>query len=291
MSVHKPNVLIVLLLWCVTHLFIGSSAVAKTSVFQVSKGKSSFCLAGSVHLLRKEDYPLPAPYMECFKQRKKLVFEVDLSGEKEALLSQKVTAFILHSDGKTLKDDLSPKVFKRLEAFLIEHFGSAKRFMGLTPQGIYTVLSMLQFQQSGATEEGVDAFLMALAEKKNKPIEQLETIDQQVQLLATLGKGKEDLVITGILDAWDEEDPTLLFKWWRSGELEKLREYMQEQSGEFEALNQQLLIDRNLAWLPKIIAKTTGNSDYFIVVGAAHLSGKQGVLKLLEQSGYTIKQL
>lgn len=269
----------------------GVNGFAKSSVFLVSKGEHSFCLAGSVHLLRKQDYPLPKPYFECFDSRNTLMFEVDLSGANKDLLSQKATKLIRHSDGKTLRDDLSPEVFKRLEVFLTKQFGSAERFMQLTPQGVYTVLSMLQFQLSGATEMGVDDYLLTKAVESNKRIEQLETIDMQVQLLASLGKGQEDLVITGVLDSWDEVDPTLFFKWWKSGELEKLREYMEDSSEEYETLNQELLIDRNLQWIPKIVTKTKGNSDYFIIVGAAHLSGEQGVLKLLEQQGYKIKQL
>lgn len=274
-------------------LFIASShsAFAKTSVFEVSKGKHSFCLAGSIHLLRKQDYPLPKPYTECFNSHSVVVFEVDLSGNKKRELSEKANALIQHSDGKTLKDDLSAPVFKRLDEFLNAQFGQSKRFQSLTPQGIYTVLSMLKFQLSGATETGVDDYLMTLAEKQNKKIEQLESIEFQVQLLASLGKGKENLVITGILDSWDEVEPELFFTWWRTGELEKLRAYMEESSSEFDALNQQLLVDRNKSWMPSIMEKTKENSDYFIVVGAAHLTGKQGLLALLTQQGYQIKQL
>jgi uncharacterized protein YbaP (TraB family) len=34
-----------------------------------------------------------------------------------------------------------------------------------------------------------------------------------------------------------------------------------------------------------------GNDDALVVVGAAHLVGKQGVLELLKAKGYTVEQL
>ena len=51
---------------------------------------------------------------------------------------------------------------------------------------------------------------------------------------------------------------------------------------------QNFIINRNTNWIP-IIESYMQNKSSFIAVGAAHLPGEYGVLKLLENKGYTVK--
>jgi hypothetical protein len=52
-----------------------------------------------------------------------------------------------------------------------------------------------------------------------------------------------------------------------------------------------LVVNRNKSWMPRIEQFLTGHDDALVVVGAAHLVGKQGVLELLRAKGYTVDQL
>ena len=54
---------------------------------------------------------------------------------------------------------------------------------------------------------------------------------------------------------------------------------------------QRLLVDRNRNWLPKIEALFTRPGRTFVVVGAAHLVGPDGLLQMLKARGYTIEQM
>jgi uncharacterized protein YbaP (TraB family) len=60
-----------------------------------------------------------------------------------------------------------------------------------------------------------------------------------------------------------------------------------ESSGELE---QELLVKRNIAWIPSI-EKAARSKGTFFAFGAAHLAGKQGVLTLLREKGYTVKPI
>jgi uncharacterized protein YbaP (TraB family) len=53
---------------------------------------------------------------------------------------------------------------------------------------------------------------------------------------------------------------------------------------------QKLLLDRNRAWLPKIEALFSRPKSAFVVVGAAHLVGSDGLLAMLRARGYTVAQ-
>ena len=54
---------------------------------------------------------------------------------------------------------------------------------------------------------------------------------------------------------------------------------------------QRLLVDRNKNWLPKIEALFARQGRTFVVVGAAHLVGADGLLAMLKARGYSIEQL
>jgi uncharacterized protein YbaP (TraB family) len=52
-----------------------------------------------------------------------------------------------------------------------------------------------------------------------------------------------------------------------------------------------LIVKRNQSWIPEIEQMLKGPSDALVVVGAAHLVGKTGVVELLRAKGYTVEQI
>jgi hypothetical protein len=55
-------------------------------------------------------------------------------------------------------------------------------------------------------------------------------------------------------------------------------------------LYQRLLVERNRNWIPKIEALFARPRPAFVVVGAAHLVGPDGLIALLRAKGYTVEQ-
>ena len=54
---------------------------------------------------------------------------------------------------------------------------------------------------------------------------------------------------------------------------------------------ERLLVNRNRNWLPRLDALLTRNGRAFVVVGAAHLVGPDGLLAMLKAKGYKVDQL
>jgi uncharacterized protein YbaP (TraB family) len=52
-----------------------------------------------------------------------------------------------------------------------------------------------------------------------------------------------------------------------------------------------LLVDRNRDWLPKLDALFGRSGRAFVVVGAAHLVGPEGLLAMFRGKGYKVDQL
>lgn len=56
----------------------------------------------------------------------------------------------------------------------------------------------------------------------------------------------------------------------------------------FQAFGNKLITLRNENWIPKMSTKMERNSTFF-AVGSAHLAGKNGLIHLLREEGYTVK--
>jgi len=52
-----------------------------------------------------------------------------------------------------------------------------------------------------------------------------------------------------------------------------------------------LLVNRNRTWFPTLDALLKRTGRAFVVVGAAHLVGPDGLISLLRAKGYTVEQM
>jgi uncharacterized protein YbaP (TraB family) len=59
---------------------------------------------------------------------------------------------------------------------------------------------------------------------------------------------------------------------------------------EFAVMEKLMMNDRNQSWIP-VIKVAAAKGPVLVAFGALHLSGEQGVLKLLQDNGYSITRL
>jgi hypothetical protein len=60
---------------------------------------------------------------------------------------------------------------------------------------------------------------------------------------------------------------------------------------EYPELYHALVISRNQNWLPHIEQTLHKNNSVFVVVGALHLLGEEGILAALKKKGYQVEQM
>src|SRR5690606_13597979 len=146
----------------------------------------------------------------------------------------------------------------------------------------------------GFTPQGVDAYFFNRALGEGKPRGQLESIDDQIAMLASMGEGYEsEFVLYSIRDF--KELPAAMdrmLKAWREGDALALHaEFVAPMLEQAPDLYQSLLVQRNNNWVPQIEAMFEQDGTEFVLVGAAHLAGDAGVVQQLEARGYTVEQL
>ena len=81
---------------------------------------------------------------------------------------------------------------------------------------------------------------------------------------------------------------------WRSGDVAALWDEMAvEMRKQFPKLYRRINVERNDAWVPKLVERleAPGTDDTLVVVGALHLLGEDGVVEKLRAKGYRVERI
>ncbi|MDR0290250.1 MAG: TraB/GumN family protein [Treponema sp.] len=266
-----------------------------SSVWKVSRGGNTIFLGGSVHILRNKDFPLPREFDLAFSQSTMLVLEADIEQMENEELAQYLVSQMVLPGGRTLQSILEPAVYALLKAECAKYGFSIEAVSNFKPSMVLTMLSMLQVQKTGFVQQGVDAHFLEKAHRAEMPVNFLETVETQIDMLLAMGEGYEnDFVRYSLSDMSDNDDENVLIALvteWRTGGMAISEASLIELKETWPAIYQTLVADRNAAWIPQIEEYLDSGQRPFIVVGLFHMHGPDGLLTQLENSGCTVEQL
>lgn len=271
-----------------------SLTLQAASVWKVNNEQHTLYIAGTMHLLSNSDYPLPQEYQKAYKKADLLVFETDMQAIQSAAFQQQLLTMMTYQDGRTLQTVLQPATFHLLDLYLQEHKLQINNMLNYKPSLMVLTLSMMEFQALGLNSIGVDQYFSDQATKNAKPQQYLETPQQQLSYLVDMGKDDEDALVAFTLRDL-KELPTMMGQMkahWHSGDMQKLADLsITPLLKDFPEIYQQLLVNRNSLWLPKIEQLLQSADVELVLVGALHLAGKDSVLSQLASKGYNIEKL
>ena len=140
---------------------------------------------------------------------------------------------------------------------------------------------------------GIDMYFLNKAEGKN--ILELETSDSQIELMNSLYYSLDTNTIDIELFKQSIEMMDSLMYAWQNGDTKYLEEIISSQDSIFSFggndIDYKLNDERNFKMVEKIEDYLKSNDKYFIIVGAAHLVGENGIINLLiRKNKYFIKQ-
>lgn len=259
-------------------------------------GGGDLYLLGSVHMANADFYPLRADIEQAFARTDGLVVELNIN----AIDPQRVQAWVarngIYPPGESLRDHLQPATWQRLQSYLQEHQLDPALFTRQKPAMLVVALSAAQMSSAGFSPAlGIDQHFLGEAQAQHKAVVELETLEQQLDLLSdwpnpdllinqTLDQAAQLAgVMDSLSDAWKRGDADALATFLLDGELRRHPEY--------QPLYERIYIARNRAMTARIRNFLHGGRHYFIVVGAAHLVGDQGIVALLRGAGIQVEQL
>ena len=285
---------LLLLLSLVSLLDIMPTISADSSVWKITSGENTVYLGGTVHLLRPSDYPLPEEYEQAYQESAVLVFETDISSMNDLSIQAETLKQLTYTDGQSLDTVLNDEAYNALSEYIATIGIPMAMIEQFKPGMIISMLQLLEFQKIGFTPQGVDAYFNIRAMGDAKTLEELESLEEQIGFLAAMGEGNENefiLLSLSDLDETAEVMEDMIFAW-RTGDNEKLSEmFVADMLNEAPELYESLLRGRNLNWIPQIDKMLADEDVEFVLVGAAHLVGNDGLLELLKARGYKVSQL
>ena len=263
-----------------------------SSVWKISKNDNTVFLGGSIHILREEDFPLPEAFDRAFAASSMLVLEANIDELSSPDALQYLMERMVIPDNKTLQSVLDSETYELLMAKCLEAGIPAENVSRLKPSMVMSVLTVLEFQKWGFVQEGVDSYYFEKAKAAKTPIDFLETVQEQIDMVVTMGDGYENDYVRYSLHDWDASFKEFLpmLSDWKKGEGAYTESELAVVKNEWPIIYNSLLLDRNTAWVEKIEAYLTTAPVEFVVVGMAHLHGPDGLLRLLELSGCIVEQ-
>lgn len=283
-----------MMLVAVALLFAEASAQAESSVWVVKGPKATVYLAGSCHVLRAADHPLPPEFNAAYARSKRVVFEAPLEDMKKPAFAQKLAAAALYPDGSTLKGHLSPAVWNKVEQFCADNEYDCAKYYMYRPWMFSTILTLQALERIGVKQGyGVDEVFFNKAKKDKKSLGALETVDEQIQYMAMLDGDLADMQIAQTVDELKDIDMQTedIVKAWRAGNEAGIEAFSRRELRDYPQLYQALLVDRNKKWIKTIEREIQGKMDTMIIMGVAHLGGSDSVVSLLQKRGYKAVKL
>jgi uncharacterized protein YbaP (TraB family) len=269
-----------------------AQAAAKHIMYRVrGPNGATVYLLGSVHLLTPEAGKIPSVVDSAFAHAKTIAFETSL--DTVMLRATEMAALARTAPGTTLRSMLSPATAAHADSVLHLYGFSLDQVAAFKPWFVSVLLTQLTMQKAGfQADYGVDMQINKMAKAANKPVIGLESVDFQLHLFDNLPPAAQDKMLAGAKGPVESlEQLTTLKDAWLAGSETRLDSLMNSTSEWTPEMLDMMVVQRNRSWIPKIEELLKGNSDALVVVGAAHLVGKSGVVQMLRAKGYTVEQL
>jgi uncharacterized protein YbaP (TraB family) len=270
------------------------SALAQSSVWKVTSGINVVYLGGTCHVLRPQDYPLPAEFDAAYAASRELYFETDLAGMMNPATQQRILARGMFTDGTTLDRVLSPEAWQAVQAYSARAGVPLSAVSRMRPWMYTVAIASVEMQKLGITQEGVDVHFFQRAVQQGKATRGLETLDAHLDYLAGLGAGHENEMILSSLEELGElpEMFGAMLAAWKTGNVEEIEESMlADMREEFPSVYEELIVERNRKWLPVIEGMLSTEPTELVLVGAAHFAGPDGLLAALRAKGFEVEQV
>ncbi|TYP70498.1 TraB/GumN family protein [Paenibacillus methanolicus] len=264
----------------------------KGFLWEVKNGGNTVYLVGSMHIADDSFYPLHPSFEEAFAEADYLGVEVDVSKAADPDIQKLILQMGTYQDGTTLKDHISADTYKQVGEILTKNGLKADALDTFKPWVVETTLASLKSMEAGYEGSvGIDLYFVQKAMERKIPVIELESYESQLTMFNDFSKELQETNLKNTLTNFEMVDDSVdqMADMWKKGDDAALLELTKSFS-QNEEYRKAMLDDRNKVMADKIdgYLKGTEKAEYFIVVGAAHYLGDTGIVKLLQDKGYTV---
>lgn len=268
-------------------------ADGKVFLWKVQGNAGVAYVLGSIHFLKKEMYPLDGRIEEAFAGSSILAVETDIGARGNARMATFVMENALYPAGDTLEKHLSRETLDLVRRKLSGL--DMARMNKMKPWALALTASTMEYMKMGLDPEyGIDRYFLNKADGRKKVVE-LEAHDYVVSLLNGLPDGVQDLFLFYTLAELETAGKEIdnIIGYWRAGDARGMDAVVRRSVNEYPKLRpvyEILVSRRNRDMASKIEELLSRGERCFVVVGAGHLVGSDGIIELLKRKGYAVEQ-
>ena len=271
-----------------TKLFLWKATSPTTEVY----------LLGSIHLGKKEWYPLAKEVDGAFEKSKVLVLEADPAKADQLKLQQLVFQHGLYAGDDSLAKHVPAETMKATQDLAASLGIPAASLDKMRPWFVAMTLSVISIQKLGYSPEfGIDRVIAGRAKDQNKEVLELESMEFQIKLLAGFSDDLQAKYLAATVDesGKSKEQMEKMVESWRNGDVATFEKETiakpREKHPELAEFHRKMIDDRNEGMAKKVEGYLKTKDVHFVVAGAAHMVGEKGIVKLLEKAGYKVEQI
>lgn len=277
-------------------LMVASAAAAQSepAFWRATLGKSTVYLLGSMHFGHEKFFPLPATVEQAYERADVLVVEVDMSRITAPVALETVSRHGRLPSGQALSRILSKEVYAALTQTVEQAGLPLAALQPLQPWFVAVQLIEAEIRKTALRQNlGIDLYFL---NKGGKPVEQLETLDQQLSLFGGLSLPEQEKFLRQTLRDLDGSGDYLkiLADAWRQGDLQTLEHALIKpfkDNADTKQLFDKVFTQRNQHMTEAVLDYLSADRDVFFVVGVGHMLGEQGMLDQLQSRGVNLHRV
>jgi uncharacterized protein YbaP (TraB family) len=267
----------------------------KSFLWRVQSKTNTVYVLGSLHFSKREVYPLNPQIERAFDQSEFLVVEANINDIGKMDIQKMIESAFYPADD-TLERHVTAETYEWVKKEMSGLGIPLELINKQRPWFLAMTLASLESLKLGLDANlGIDKYFLTKAEGKKKIFE-LESLDYQIDLLSSLSDKDQELFLLYTLKDLKlmEEELSKLVQAWISGDAKGMESLLTKgisEDARLSSIFDKLVYERNKAMALKIEGFLRTQETYFVIVGAGHLVGDQGIIEILKGKGYLIEQL
>jgi len=267
----------------------------KSFLWKIESKTNRVYILGSLHFFKKDLYPLSEKIEAAFRQSEVLVVEANISDIKKVDI-QKLADRAFYPADDALEKHVSRETFD-LIVKEVDGLGIPRELLNKQkPWFLAMTFVALESLKLGFDPNlGIDKYFLSKAEGGKKIVE-LEGLEDQLDLLSGFSDREQELFLLYTLKDLKvmEQELGELTRVWTSGDSKAMESILTRGVLEDKRLSfvlEKLVYERNRKMASRMEDFLRTRETYFVVVGAGHLVGDQGIIEILKVKGYPVEQL
>lgn len=267
-----------------------ASSAQNSLLFEISGNglsKPSY-LYGTIHMICAKDFVMKESIKNKLAESEQIALEIDMDDPQ---MTKKVMTLGSYKDGITIQNFMSDSDYSKLSMFFKDSLGmNLKMLERFKPVVLY---SFIATKMLTCDIKSYEMEFVKEAQKQKKEVVGLETVEFQMDIFNKMTNEDLAKLLMDFVNDFSKSKNEFaeMVKNYKQQDTEKLLSNIKNNSSSvFNGYMEDFLDKRNADWIDKISAISKEKSTFY-AVGAGHLGGEMGVLKLLKSAGFTVKAI